>query len=283
MPEEANHSLRRQAEDVARCLTATFDAWVSPVAFVQTGSGFGLQGLLDEELGAAALSDLPHMPSARSAAGHELRLVLGRCGDNQVLVSAGRHHLYEGYGCGACVLPACGAALAGIRTVALLCAAGGLNSEYVAGTTMAVTDFINNLGTSPLVGPGPLGDAYFQEMNEAFSQELICDFVNTAAAVGLTPRLGVYQANLGPQYETPAEVEVARRNGADALGMSLVPVTIAATALGCRTLGLALITNQAASHGETPPAHQDVAEAGRLASPLIMCALNRWLAGELPT
>ncbi len=271
-------TLRQQSEAFAAALPERLPGWESPVAFVQLGSGFDPAGLFDEELGAVALDSFPGMPSAASPAGHPLRLVLGRCGRRQVLLAHGRRHLYEGYGVHPCVLPVCGAALAGLRRQVYLCAAGSLRSEFKPGMIVAITDCINQLGCSPLVGAAPLGRHYFQPLNEAFSQAMISSFINFRLPGEPVVRLGVYQANLGPQYETPAEVEVARRNGADLVGMSIVLEAIAAAALECQVLALAAITNHAASHGGRPPGHGEVAETAADLSPGLMRALHRFLA-----
>lgn len=273
-----SRTLKELTTLAAAGLRRHFEAWENPEVFVQTGSGLATDGLLDETLGEIPLDELPGMPDRPSPAGHSLKLKLGRCGSRQVLVAEGRRHLYEGYGAHPCVLPVCAAAAAGIRRVVLLCAAGSVNPEFRPGMLIALTDYINNLGASPLAGPEPLGDSYFQAMSEAFSQQLISDFINSSAGSGLLIRLGVYQANLGPQYETPSETHAAVRNGADLVGMSTVLETIAANALGARVLGLALVTNFAASNSHRIPAHAEVTQVGRDAAPGIMRALNRYLA-----
>jgi purine-nucleoside phosphorylase len=57
----------------------------------------------------------------------------------------------------------------------------------------------------------------------------------------------------GPTYETPAEIETLRRAGGTVVGMSVVPESTAARALGMRVLGLFSVTNlagDAATHEE---------------------------------
>ncbi|MDT8390690.1 MAG: purine-nucleoside phosphorylase [Lentisphaeria bacterium] len=273
-----NQSLKDQAAKAAEEFVRHFSAWRAPAYFVQTGSGLHTDGLLDSVLGELPLDALPGMPRGQSPAGHGLRLVLGLCGENQVLVAEGRRHLYEGYGATACVLPVCAAALAGVKNAVLAGAAGSVNPDFRPGTLIALTDFINNLGTSPLTGPEPLGESYFLPMNEAYSQRLISAFINCAPKNELYVRLGVYQANIGPQYETPAEVNAARANGADLVGMSTVLETIAARALGMEVLGLSVVTNFAAANSLKAPSHREVKTVANQASPALMRALNTFLS-----
>lgn len=276
-----NQSLKILATKAADDLRRHFSAWKAPAYFVQTGSGFQTDGLLDSVLGELPLDALPGMPRAQSPAGHALKIKLGVCGEKQVLVAEGRRHLYEGYGPVPCVLPVCAAALAGVKRAVLTCAAGSVNPDFRPGMLIALTDFINNLGTSPLVGTDPLGDSYFLPMNEAYSQQLISSFFNCIPKKELYVRLGVYQANLGPQYETPAEVDAARANGADLVGMSTVLETIAARALGMEVLGLSVVTNLAATNSLKAPSHSEVSDVAGQISLALMKALNKFLSTDL--
>ena len=271
------HTVKGLVNEAAEELPRLFADWDQPVAFVQTGSGLCTDELFDEVLGESPMCRLRGMPDTLSPAGHELTLRLGLCGGKQVLLAQGRRHLYEGHGTVPCVLPACAAVKAGISTVILACAAGAVNPEFRPGTVVALTDYINNLGTSPLVGAEPLGDSYFLAMNEAYAQGLVSEFINCVPVGELHTRLGVYQANLGPQYETPAEIEAAMRNGADLVGMSMVPATIAARALGAQVLGLAVVTNVAASKSRKAPTHEEVTQVAGDISPVLMHTLNRFL------
>ncbi len=279
MPDELVELTSRAADS----LRGAFPDWTAPVAVLQTGTGFTAAGLLDKELGRVPYSALPGMPcGAPSPAGHRLEATLGLSEGMQVLVLEGRRHLYEGYGPGPCVLPLCAAIRAGVSRVFLTSAVGGIRDDWQPGTLVVLTDHINCLGTSPLIGNPGLGYSPFPEMLTTYSQELNAEFINAAAQVGLIPRLGVYQANLGPQFETPAEVGIAQRNGADVLGMSVVLEAIAARAMGAQVCALALITNKASGYAMRPPSHEDVIEAGRFCSQTVMRALRVYLRSMSP-
>src|SRR2546427_11744511 len=68
---------------------------------------------------------------------------------------------------------------------------------------------------------------------------------------------------IGPSYETPAEVRMARMVGVDAVGMSTVPEVIAAAHMGLPLAGISCITNLAAGISQHPLTHQEVGEVAR--------------------
>jgi purine-nucleoside phosphorylase len=90
---------------------------------------------------------------------------------------------------------------------------------------------------------------------------------------------GVYAQFGGPQYETPAEVRMARTLGADLVGMSTALETIAAREAGMEVLGISLVTNPAAGTTPEPLEHSEVLAAGKVAS----AELGRLLADILVT
>ena len=113
-------------------------------------------------------------------------------------------------------------------------------------------------------------------MSEPYSLRLITALHDSAAATGLSLRQGVYGALLGPAYETPAEVRMLERLGADAIGMSTVPETIVAAAIGMEVAGVSLITNAAAGISSAALNHVDVVAVGAAAA-----ARFSGLVGEL--
>jgi purine-nucleoside phosphorylase len=99
-------------------------------------------------------------------------------------------------------------------------------------------------------------------MSEAYDRALRALLRDAARAAGVAVQEGVYFGLLGPSYETPAEIRMLERLGADAVGMSTVPEVIVARALGLRVAAVSCITNLACGIAQHPLSHAEVLEAG---------------------
>jgi purine-nucleoside phosphorylase len=202
-----------------------------------------------------AIGDLPGF-AAPTAVGHggEVRSV--RVGERRVLLFLGRTHFYEGRGVDPVVHGVRTAAAAGVRTVILTNAAGGLAPEHRVGQAVVISDHLNLTARSPLVG------ATFVDLTDLYSARL------RALARELDPSLseGVYAALPGPHYETPAEIRMLRTLGADLVGMSTALEAIAARAAGMEIFGLSMVTNAAAGITGEKLDHQEVLAAGKAAA-----------------
>ena len=241
--------------------------------------GSGLGGL------AAAVADARSLPFTRvtgmppsGVPGHEGRWVAGGLEGRRVLVQAGRYHLYEGHAPEVVRGPVRIAAALGARILIVTNAAGGIRRSLTPGTLMLLEDHLDLIAGSPLdERAGPSGGAAESPYDPAL-RELAASCART---VGVELQRGVYAALTGPSYETPAEIRMLARLGADAVGMSTVPEVAAARALGLRCLGLSLVTNHAAGIVSVPLAHADVLAAGLEAAPRLE-RLLRALVRALP-
>jgi purine-nucleoside phosphorylase len=210
-----------------------------------------------------------------TAIGHAGKLVSGRVGPVDVIVLAGRAHLYEGYTPHQVTFGIRELAKRGVRSVILTNAAGGINLNYRPGQLVLISDHINLLGVNPLTGPNNDAEGpRFPDMSDAYS--LSCRKIAQAegAKLGLTLEEGVYAAVPGPSYETPAEIRYLRTIGADLVGMSTVPETIAANYLGMKVLGISCVTNMAAGVERQKLAHRDVLETGARVQETLSSLLN---------
>ncbi|MFW5683573.1 MAG: purine-nucleoside phosphorylase [Spirochaetota bacterium] len=192
---------------------------------------------------------------APSVAGHRGTLTIA----GGAAVMAGRFHYYEGRPMDDVVLPVASLIELGATTVILTNAAGGINASYEPGDLVLISDHINLMGTSPLIGSrDPASTARFPDMTTAYDEAL------REVARGIDPALksGVYCALTGPTYETPAEIRMLATLGADLVGMSTVPEVIVARSYGARVLGISTVTNLAAGLSGKPLDHAEVVEVG---------------------
>ncbi len=243
-----------------------------PRAGLVLGSGLGAVTVAVADATEIPYGELPGFP-APSVAGHAGRLVLGWLGGVPVACLAGRQHLYEGSGFAGMTVAVRCLRLLGCKVLVLTCAAGSLQGTVGAGRLMMVVDHINLLGASPLTGPND--DAFgsrFVGMAGAWDAGHAARLRRTAKRQGVALAEGVYAAVPGPSFETPAEVRMLRRLGADAVGMSMVPECLIARHCGLAVVGCAVITNLAqedpmpGSAGEPVDHERTLAMAGAAAA-----------------
>ncbi len=232
-----------------------------PTAAIVLGSGLGS---FVDRLEAPVTIPWRALPGFTPAgvAGHRGELVAGRYRGRAVLCQQGRVHLYEGHPPPAVAFAVRTYAALGIGVLILTNAAGGLRRDLAPGSLLLLADQINLLFRSPLAGRATSNEPRFPDMSEPFDRELRRLAHGVARRERIALEEGVYAGVLGPSYETPAEIRMLRRAGADAVGMSTVPEIIAARARGLRCLGISTITNPAAGLSATRLSHADVIRAG---------------------
>lgn len=239
-----------------------------PDIAIVLGSGLGH---LAERLG-----DARRIPYAQisgfprtTVVGHQGELVVGSLGGRAVLVQSGRFHLYEGHPAETVALPVRAMATLGVRTVILTNAAGGIRRTFSRGALMMIADHINLTFRNPLIGAVLSGEERFPDMSDPYDRALRGLAREVARERGIALEEGIYLQLLGPSYETPAEVRMAERLGADAVGMSTAVEVIAARARGLRCLAFSTITNPAAGITGERLSHAEVMEvAARVAGDL---------------
>ncbi len=231
---------------------------ISPDVAVVLGSG--LSGLAKDITDCVRLpyGDIPFFP-ASTAPSHEGALYCGLLGGVPVYALSGRFHCYEGYTMRQSSFYTGVLSLLGVKKLILTNAAGAVNTAFDIGDIMLITDHIKLAAESPLAGPhDPLFGSRFADMTNIYDIETANLVRKTAAELGIKLREGVYMYFAGPQYETPAEIKAASILGADAVGMSTVPESIAAHAAGIKVTAFSIITNMAAGLSDTHPDETEV-------------------------
>lgn len=226
--------------------------------------GSGLNPLAERLEGAVRIpfAEVPGM-GVSTATGHVGQFVAGTLGGVEVLCLQGRLHGYEGYTAQEVAFPVWLLERLGVEALVTTNAAGGINEGFNVGDFCLMTDQINFTGRNPVTGtePDALAPRFFS-MLDAFDPLLRAEALAVADELGLGPvvREGVYLGLLGPSFETPAEIRMFRRWGADTVAMSVCEEVIAARHVGLRVLGMSLVSNMACGVEGASPSDEEVHE-----------------------
>ncbi|WP_425499400.1 purine-nucleoside phosphorylase [Anoxynatronum sibiricum] len=236
---------------------------IKPSVGLILGSGLGVMADEVEQSVTISYADIPHFPLS-TVEGHAGELVIGTLSGKPVVMMKGRFHLYEGYHPSLIAFPIRVLAALGIHQLFVTNAAGGVNESFSPGDLMLITDHLNLAGTNPLIGKNDdrLGPR-FPDMSNAYDLHLRQIAKESAKKQGLLLREGVYAWMTGPNYETPAEIRMVRKLGADAVGMSTVPEVLVAVHGGLKVLGISCITNMAAGILDQALNHHEVMETAQ--------------------
>jgi purine-nucleoside phosphorylase len=247
------------------------------------GSGLGAFARSLESAVTIPYREIPHFPVS-TAIGHSGELVVGSVQGVPLAVMSGRVHYYEGYTLQQVVFPVRVLGRLGIKILVQTNAAGAVNVEFRPGELMMISDHINYMGSNPCIGPNEdsLGLRFF-DMTEPYDPQLREVADRACVKAGVQARHGVYMAFTGPSYESSAEIRAARALGADAVGMSTVPETIAARHMGLRVLGISCITNMAAGVLKKPLDHREVLEVGEKVKAGLIDVLTRVVVESAPS
>jgi purine-nucleoside phosphorylase len=253
--------------DIEAAAAAIGDRWGTrrPRTGIVLGSGLGY--LADRFTQAVRIPyrEIPGFPET-TIVGHGGELVIGRFAGKEVLAQSGRFHLYEGHSSATAALAVRVFAALGIKTVLLTNAAGGIRRTFSSGAVMLIADHINLTFRNPLTGPVLEGEERFPDMSDPYDRSLRELARKVAVERRISLQEGVYVQLLGPSFETPAEIRMLERLGADAVGMSTVVEVIAARARGVRCLGFSVVTNLASGLSPTKLNHEEVLETAQRVS-----------------
>ena len=231
---------------------------IIPETGIVLGSGLGEFGDYVENKTIIPYGDIPNFKEV-GVKGHAGNLVLGEIGEKKVAVLQGRYHYYEGHEIGDVVFPVRVVSMLGIKNLILTNAAGGIDRSFTPGNLMVITDHISFGSPRLLAGKNDdrLGPR-FPDMSNIYNGKISNIIIEEGKILNIKD--GVYVGLMGPSYETPAEIRMLSVIGANAVGMSTVPESIAACHMGVDVAGISCITNMAAGIFEKPLNHSEVTE-----------------------
>jgi purine-nucleoside phosphorylase len=228
---------------------------VPPHVGLILGSGLGDFAESLSNRNSLSTRDIPHYPLS-TVEGHKGELVFATHGNVPFVAFQGRIHLYEANDIDPVLYPIRVAKELGVRILVITNAAGGITGALSPGDLMVITDQIN-LTAEHVDLPGNIREG---SRGSLFDPRLISKLDAVARTLAIRLQHGVYAGMRGPSYESAAEVEMVRRLGGDAVGMSTVLETTLAAVLGMRILGISCITNLATGISGNRLNHQEVTE-----------------------
>lgn len=260
-------TLRERIAEVAEFVRAKDD--VRPKVAILLGTGLG--GFADriETREAIDYDDIPHFLKS-TVETHAGQLITGTLNGVNVLALSGRFHYYEGYSMQDVTFPVRVAKELGAETLIVSNACGGLNPQFRSGDLMVISDHINFMGDSPLIGPNDdaLGSR-FPDMSEPYSADLIELAETVSLSQGIKLQKGVYLGCAGPALETRAEYRMMRQLGADVVGMSTVPEVLVAVHAGLKVLGFSIITDECFPDALKPVNIEKIVATAEKAEPIL--------------
>ncbi|MCL2053840.1 MAG: purine-nucleoside phosphorylase [Oscillospiraceae bacterium] len=259
--------MNKQYERLQKCLSQVKEkVSFEPEVALVLGSGLGDYADTIKVEATLDYSEIDGFPVS-TIIGHKGRFVFGYVGAVKVVIMQGRVHFYEGYPMEDVVLPIRLMKLMGAEKLFLTNAAGGVHFDFNAGDFMLISDQICMV-RSPLIGANidELGTR-FPDMSNIYDRELREIVRNAAKKADIPLREGVYMQLTGPNFESPAEIRMARVLGADAVGMSTACEAIVANHAGMRVVGVSCISNLACGITDSPLTHDEVQETADKAAP----------------
>jgi len=256
---------QQKLSDCYESVKGKLNGFVPKVALI-LGSGLGALADEIDVVTTIDYSDIDGFPQS-TVQGHKGRFVFGKIGEVPVVIMQGRVHFYEGYSMNDTVLPVRLMRKLGAEILFLTNAAGGIS--FGAGEFMLITDHISTFVPSPLIGANmeEFG-VRFPDMSAIYDKKLNSIISSAAEKVGVNLKKGIYVQATGPNFESPAEVQMFKRLGGDAVGMSTACEAMVANHAGMKVCGISCISNLACGLSDNPLTHDEVMEAADASAPM---------------
>ena len=202
-----------------------------------TGSGQNIGQKSSDQIG---YKEIPGFISS-TVSGHAGLFSSFSVNNHNILAAAGRFHYYEGYKFNQVVSLIDIFDSLGIDKIIITNSSGCLNAVWNLNKLMLVKKFID---TTMMVSKDvkeiklPLSNIYNKIANQCYS--------------------GTYAQVIGPTYETVSEINLFKKLGVDAVGMSTVPEIRRCIKLKKDFVVICSLTNYASGISNSIPSHQEV-------------------------
>ena len=190
--------------------------------------------------------------------GHSGNLIFGVYKGKNIMIMQGRFHYYEGHPMKDLALSIRAMKMLGVEKLIVSAAVGSLNLKLKPGSLCVLKDHINFMCNNPLIGNhDPAFGPMFFDLTYAYAQPLRKIALAAAKKLKINAAEGVYLAATGPNFETPAEIQMFKKWGADVVGMSVVPEVLTARQCGIEVLALAWVSNLGCGIAKHPLSHEE--------------------------
>ena len=198
--------------------------------------------------------------------GHSGNLIFGVYKGRNIVVMQGRFHYYEGPPMKDLAISIRTLKMLGVEKLLVSAAVGSMDLKLKPGALCVLKDHINFMCNNPLIGnhDSAFGPMFF-DLSEAYDKGMRKVALAAAKKAGVTAGEGVYLAATGPNFETPAEIQMFKKWGATVVGMSVVPEVLVARQCGISVLGLAWVSNMGCGIEKKPLSHaQTISETKKI-------------------
>ena len=250
------------------------EAPFNPEIAIILGSGLGNFADSTKKIKTIHTSKIPGYPYS-SVEGHKGLIHFSSIENKKLLIFQGRLHFYEGYNLSDCVLPVLLSKKIGCNKIIFTNAAGGIDKKLKPGDLMLVESFnsinikkelTSLLGVSSVESKINFLNCPYLIINQIFKK--------AAEENRISLHTGTYYYTKGPNYETPAEIQMIKKFGGDSAGMSTVHEAVFASAINMETAIISCITNMAAGISREKLYHSDVTQTANLVASKFMQLLK---------
>ncbi len=210
-----------------------------------------------------------------SVEGHSSGYYLSEIGGKVVGILSGRIHLYEGYTTEEVCSGVKFLKEEGASKIVITTAAGTVNRRFTPGSVMIIRDQINLTGKTPFDFKR---EKKFIDTAGIYNVKNFKQYKKLCNKFKIKLHIGTLAGVHGPAYETPAEVKMLKRMGADAVCMSTVLEAMFAHYLKMDVLGISVLTNYAGLHSART--HQEAISMAKNLSEVVCRIIEVYLKSD---
>jgi inosine/guanosine/xanthosine phosphorylase family protein len=183
--------------------------------------------------------------------GHVNELIVGEIGDVTVAATRGKVLPCDGATMAESGLPARSLARAGCHSLLYSANSGSMREDVSPGAFLAFSDHIDFTGLDPLAGEreGNGWPTPYRSKAELYDPELRRAVRDACARAGVEMAEGIAGYWMGPMFETPAEIRLARLAGCSISSNSFLPEVIAGYHAGMRVVAFTFVSTMSAGLG----------------------------------